>query len=28
MSEAKYGVGKALPGGEYKANVTAECIAD
>ena len=27
-SEAKYGVGKSLPGGEYKANVVAECIAD
>ena len=27
-SEAKYGVEKALPGGEYKANVVAECIAD
>ena len=27
-SEAKYGVGKSLPGGEYKANVIAECIAD
>lgn len=27
-SEAIYGVGKALPGGEYKANVVAECIAD
>lgn len=27
-SEAKYGVGKALPGGEYTANVTAECIAN
>ena len=26
-SEAIYGVGKALPGGEYKANVVAECIA-
>ena len=26
-SEAKYGSAKALPGGEYKANVTAECIA-
>lgn len=26
-SEAKYGSGKSLPGGEYKANVTAECIA-
>jgi hypothetical protein len=26
-SEALYGVGKALPGGEYKANVVAECIA-
>tara|TARA_A100001015_G_C14706387_1_gene600323 strand:- start:19 stop:516 length:498 start_codon:yes stop_codon:yes gene_type:complete len=27
-SEAKYGQGKSLPGGEYKANVVAECIAD
>ena len=27
-SEATYGVGKSLPGGEYKANVVAECIAD
>jgi len=27
-SEAKYGVGKSLPGGEYKANIIAECIAD
>ena len=27
-SEAKYGVGKSLPGGLYKANVVAECIAD
>ena len=26
-SEAKYGSGKSLPGGEYKANVVAECIA-
>jgi len=28
MSEAKYGVDKSLPGGEYKASVVAECIAD
>lgn len=27
-SSANYGVGKSLPGGEYKANVVAECIAD
>lgn len=27
-STANYGVGKSLPGGEYKANVVAECIAD
>lgn len=27
-SEATYGVDKSLPGGEYKANVVAECIAD
>ena len=27
-SSVTYGVDKALPGGEYKANVTAECIAD
>ncbi len=26
-SEAKYGSAKSLPGGEYKANVVAECIA-
>lgn len=26
-SKATYGVGKSLPGGEYKANVVAECIA-
>tara|TARA_R110000796_G_scaffold12532_5_gene41352 strand:- start:385 stop:882 length:498 start_codon:yes stop_codon:yes gene_type:complete len=27
-SEATYGVGKSLPGGEYKANAIAECIAN
>jgi hypothetical protein len=27
-SEAKYGSGKAFPGGEYKAMVTAVCIAN
>lgn len=26
-SEAKYGSAKALPGGEYKASVVAECVA-
>lgn len=26
-STITYGVGKALPGGEYKSNVVAECIA-
>ena len=26
-STVTYGVGKSLPGGTYKANVTAECIA-
>ena len=26
-SSVSYGVGKSLPGGEYKAMVTAECIA-
>lgn len=26
-SEVTYGVGKALPGGTYRANVIAECIA-
>ena len=26
-SNVAYGVGKSLPGGEYKANVVAECIA-
>lgn len=27
-SEVTYGYGKSLPGGEYTANVTAECIAN
>ena len=27
-STASYGVGKSLPGGEYRANVVAECIAN
>lgn len=26
-STVSYGVGKSLPGGEYKANVVAECVA-
>jgi hypothetical protein len=26
-SEVTYGFGKSLPGGEYIANITAECIA-
>jgi hypothetical protein len=27
-SEVTYGFGKSFPGGEYSANITAECIAN